>query len=116
VQSAILSSGGDDARIGFSTAPASADITTDGGNATVLVPGGPYALTADSGGGTEGVAIPTSPTAKSTLTVITGGGTLFIVPASGSPAGVRANASFLPDQYAVPVAPPAPPAPAAPAP
>jgi hypothetical protein len=116
VQSAILSSGGNDARIWFATAPASADITTDGGSAIVLVPGGPYAVTADSGGGTEGVTIPTSPTAKSTLTVITGGNALFIVPPSGGPAGVRGNASFFPDQYADPVAPPAPPAPAAPAP
>jgi hypothetical protein len=111
-QTAILSSGGNDAQIGFSAAPASADITTDGGRAFVVAPGGPYAVTADSGGGNEGVAIPSSPTATSTLTVITGGGGLFIVPTSTT-TNINPNPSFLPNQYADPVAPPAPPAPPA---
>lgn len=113
VQSAILSSGGSDARVAFATAPASADITTDGGRATVDVPGGPYALTADSEGGQENVGIPTSPTAKSTLDVTTGGSSLVIEPTTGRPS-LRANPSFSPDPFAIPPAPPVPPAPAAP--
>ena len=117
VQSAILSTGGGSAGIRFTTAPQTADVTTDGGNATVLMPGGPYALTADSGGGPETVGIPTSPGALAWLTVITGGGSLAILPASSStPVSARADrdAFFTPDQHAAPEMPPAPPAPAAP--
>lgn len=119
VQSAILSSGSGSARIGFTTAPGSVDVATDGGNATVTVPGGPYGLTADSGGGPEVVGIATSPAARTSLTVTTGGGSLAILPASAStsaaaPAG--GGASFSPDQNAIPVAPPAPAAPAVPQP
>ena len=115
VQSATLSTGGGSAGIEFTAAPGTLNLTTDGGNATVLMPGGPYALTADSGGGPETVSIPTSPAALDSLTVVTGGGSLAVLPTSSSasaPAGD--NASFTPDQNAVPQAPPAPPAPAAP--
>jgi hypothetical protein len=80
VGAATLSTGGGDARTGFSKQPGSVDLTTDGGNATVVVPGGPYALTADSGGGPETVGIATSPSARSTLTVTTNGGAVFIEP------------------------------------
>ena len=80
-QSAILSADGGEARIEFAIAPGSVDVTTDGGNATVVVPGGPYAVTADSGGGPESVGILTSPTARDSLTIITGGGSLAIQPA-----------------------------------
>jgi hypothetical protein len=117
VQSATLSTGGGSAGIRFTSAPVTADVTTDGGNATVLMPGGPYALTADSGGGPENVSIPTSPGALAWLTVVTGGGSLAVLPASSStPASARADrdAFFTPDQNAVPEAPPVPPAPAAP--
>lgn len=126
VRAAILSSGGDNARVEFATAPASADIATDGGPATVLIPGGPYALTADSGSGASQVVdIPTSPAATSTLTVTTGGSPLLIepppgtpaagTPPPGTPAAVRTGASTTgTDQHAAPVPPPAPPAPAVP--
>ncbi|HTU72825.1 MAG TPA: hypothetical protein VMG38_04830 [Trebonia sp.] len=114
VKSAIISTGGNDARLAFATAPASADITTDGGMAEVVLPGGPYALTADSEGGSEVVAIPTSPAAKSTLDVTTGGNSLVVRAASSSQVSTNVNPAFLPDPYAVPVAPPARPAPAAP--
>jgi hypothetical protein len=121
VQSAILSAGGGETRIEFATAPGSVDVTTDGGNATMMVPGGPYAVTADSGGGPESVGIPTSPAARGSLTITTGGGSLAILPASASTsAETRVSAgsgfSFSPDQNAIPVAPPAPPFPAVPQP
>jgi hypothetical protein len=113
---ATVSAGGGDARIGFSRPPGSVDVTTDGGNATVLVPGGPYALTANSGGGSEVIGIATSPSARASLTITTGNGTLVIEPASGGSARAtaNANATFFPDQNAFPIAPPAPPAPVAP--
>jgi hypothetical protein len=87
------------------------DIATDGGDATVLIPGGPYALTADSGGASQVVGIPTSPAATSTLTVTTGGSHLEIEPPPGAPATARTSASTGTDKHAAPVAPPAPPAP-----
>ncbi|MCW2932562.1 MAG: hypothetical protein JWM19_3524 [Actinomycetia bacterium] len=121
VRSATLSAGGGETRIEFATAPDNVDVTTDGGNATVVVPGGPYAVTADSGGGPEAMGIPTSPAAHSSLTVTTGGGSLAILPASAStsaetPVSAGSGFSFSPDQNAIPVAPPAPPAPALPQP
>jgi hypothetical protein len=82
VRTAVMNSGGSDARVEFATAPATADIATDGGRASVLIPGGPYAVTADSGGANEVVKIPTSASARATLTVTTGGGPLVIEPAS----------------------------------
>jgi hypothetical protein len=122
VRAAILSSGGDNARVEFATPPASVDIATDGGDATVLIPGGPYALTADSDGASQAVEIPTSAAATSTLTVTTGGNALLIepppgTPAAGTPAAVRTGASATgTDQHAAPVPPPAPSAPALPGP
>jgi len=47
----------------------------------VTVPGGPYAVTADSGGGPESLDIATDPAARPTLTVSSGGGPLRIEPA-----------------------------------
>ena len=44
------------------------------------VPGGPYAVTADSQGGSQTVDIPTAPAAHRSLTVSTEGGPLEIVP------------------------------------
>jgi hypothetical protein len=81
---AILSSGGDDAQVGFTTVPDAVVVTTDGGNATVLVPGGPYAVTADSGGGQETLGIATNPAAREALSVTTGGGDLVVEPTSAA--------------------------------
>jgi len=114
VGSATVSTGGANARIEFTNAPQTLNLTTDGGNAIVRVPGGPYALTADSGGGPETVSIPTSPGALAWLTVVTGGGSLDVRPTTSASASAGDNASFAPDQNAVPEAPPTPPAPAAP--
>jgi hypothetical protein len=93
--------GGGDARIGFTAPVDSVIVSTDGGTATMAVPGGPYALTADSNGGDQSVGIPTSPTARRSITVTSGGGPLVIVPSVN-----RLNAS--PDE------PPPPPPPSAP--
>jgi len=56
-------------------------LSTDGGTAVLAVPGGPYAVTADSGGGPESLEIATDPAARPALTVSTGGGPLRIEPA-----------------------------------
>ena len=48
------------------------------------MPGGPYAVTADSGGGPESLAIATDPAARPTLTVSSGGGPLRIEPSGGA--------------------------------
>lgn len=46
----------------------------------MTLPGGPYAVTAESFGGPEQVTVPTSPSAASTVSVITDGGGLRITP------------------------------------
>ena len=51
-------------------------VSTDGGSAQLAVPGGPYALNADSGGGPQSVGIATDPAAHRSITVISGGGSL----------------------------------------
>jgi hypothetical protein len=109
VRTAILNSGGSSVRADFSTAAASVDIATDGGKARVVIPGGPYALTADSGGAAEIVGIPTSPAATSTLTVTTGGSPLMIEPTASALATAPASAGT--NQHAAPIPPPAPAAP-----
>jgi hypothetical protein len=111
VQSATISSGGGGARVEFATAPTNVDIASEGGIATVLVPGGPYALTADSGGSPRVVGIPTSPAATSILTVTTGGNALVIQPSSSGAAGTGPVASSPANQHVVPVPPLAPQAP-----
>ena len=55
-------------------------VNTDGGSATLSVPGGPYSVTADSDGGSQTVEVLTAPNAHRSLTVSTGGGPLDIVP------------------------------------
>jgi hypothetical protein len=61
------------------------------------VPGGPYALTADSGGGPEIVQIATDPAAHSSITITSGGGPLRIGPEDG--AGFGPLSSPLPDAH-----------------
>jgi hypothetical protein len=112
---AIISTKGGPALVGFAAAPESVTIRSDGGMARLAVPGGPYALTADSAGGPESVGIATSATASRSITITTGGGPLLISSGdSGSlpPDGVtRVGQQLLPP---VPPVPPAPPTPAAP--
>jgi hypothetical protein len=83
----VITSGGD-ARIGFAAPVDTLIVSTDGGAATMAVPGGPYALTTDSSGGPQTVEIPTSATARHSITVTSGGGPLVILPSTD-----RLNAS-----------------------
>ena len=67
--------------LAFSAAPDSVTVSTDGGPARLVVPGGPYALNANSdGGGPQSVGIATDPAAHRSITVISGGGPLRIEP------------------------------------
>jgi hypothetical protein len=67
--------------VAFAAAPDSVSVSTDGGPVVLAVPGGPYAVAADSGGGPQSVAIATNPDARATLAVTSGGGQLRIEPA-----------------------------------
>ena len=78
---ATVSTEGGDTRLGFVTAPDSVQVITAGGAADLSVPGGPYALTTDAGGGPQSVGIATSPAASQSINISTGGGPLFIQPA-----------------------------------
>ena len=78
---ATVITGGGDAWMVFSAAPHMVLVSTDGGAATLKVPGGPYALNADSGGGEpESLGIATDPFSHSWITVSTGGGPLWVGP------------------------------------
>jgi hypothetical protein len=55
-------------------------VSTDGGPVQLTVPGGPYALTADSDGGPESAGIAVDPAASRSITVFSGGGPLRIEP------------------------------------
>lgn len=111
VPALTLSSGGSDARIVFAAPPGVVVLTTDGGNAVLNVPGGPYALTAVSDGGPETVGIATNPTAGRSLNVTTGGGSLVVESSTGSsPTSVSISANPNVARPARPAPPPPPPA------
>ena len=81
---ATVTTGGGDAAMSFSAAPDSVTVSTDGGAVRLAVPGGPYALSADSGGGgPESVGIATDPAAPRSITISSGGGPLDIEPTTG---------------------------------
>ncbi len=84
---------GGDARLAFSADPDTVMVSTDGGSAQLAVPGGPYALTADSNGGSQSVGIATDPAADRSITVISGGGPLWIGPTGRLPRVWRSSAS-----------------------
>ncbi len=78
---ATVITGGGDLWMTFSAAPHTVLVSTDGGAATLKVPGGPYALNADiDGGGPESVGIATNPASHSSISVSTGGGSLWVGP------------------------------------
>ena len=70
--------GGGNARLTFTSAPADVNVSTSNGSATLAMPGGPYTVTADSGGGPAYVRVPTSTSARHSITVETEGGALSI--------------------------------------
>jgi hypothetical protein len=80
----VIMTGGGNARLAFATAPADVLVSTSNGSATLALPGGPYAVTAnsgDGGGGDDGpayVGVPTSGSAHRSITVDTQGGALSI--------------------------------------
>ena len=75
---ATVSTGTGPAEITFSAAPESVTVSTRGGLAEVIVPGGPYALTTNSDGAPQTIAIATSSAARRAITITTGGGRLLI--------------------------------------
>ena len=71
--------GGGNARLSFTSAPANVNVSTSNGSATLAMPGGPYNVTADSGGGPPPyVGVPISASARRSITVSTQGGALSI--------------------------------------
>ena len=75
---AMATTGGGSARIDFSTAPDTVTLSTDGGPAMLTVPSGLYAVTAESDGGPQSVGFATDSTARRSITVASGGGSLRI--------------------------------------
>lgn len=79
----VVTQGGD-MRLAFVTAPNSVQVNTGGGAAFLSVPGGPYALTTDNGGGPQSVGISINPAAARSINVTTQGGPLQVEPAEAS--------------------------------
>ena len=79
----VIGEGGD-VRLGFRTAPDSVQVNTGGGAAFLTVPGGPYALTTDSGGGPQSVGISIDPASARSINVSTLGGPLRVEPAGAA--------------------------------
>jgi hypothetical protein len=75
---AVVTTGSGPAQITFSAAPESVSVSTRGGLAQLIVPGGPYALTTNTGGALQTIAIATSSAAHRAINVTTGGGRLLI--------------------------------------
>jgi len=100
----VIGEGGD-VRLGFRTAPESVQVNTGGGAAFVTVPGGPYALTTDNGGGPQSVGISIDPAAARSINVSTQGGPLRVEPpgAAGS-----LSAKSAPPAPKLPAPPPVP--------
>jgi hypothetical protein len=87
---AVITTGSAQAQIAFSAAPQSVTVTTRGGLVALSLPGGPYALTTNSDGAPQTIAIATSSAAHRSITITTGGGPLIISsgqipPATGPP-------------------------------
>ncbi|HEX5304111.1 MAG TPA: hypothetical protein VFW50_44670 [Streptosporangiaceae bacterium] len=81
---ASVDTGGGPAQIVFSAVPRAVQVGTEGVPVIVRVPGGPYALTADSDGGPEIIGIATDPAARLSLRITSGGGPLQVAPAAGT--------------------------------
>jgi hypothetical protein len=75
---AAVTTGSGLAQLAFTEAPESVTVRTVRGPVSLSVPGGPYALTANSDGAAQIIGIATSSTADRSITVSTGGGQLVI--------------------------------------
>jgi hypothetical protein len=77
-------SGGGDVILAFTKPPANLDITSDGGDITVLLPHGAtaYHITGGADGGNDTQSVPTSALSHNTISVESGGGDITIAEAS----------------------------------
>ena len=77
-------SGGGDVTLVFIKPPANLDITSDGGDITVLLPHGStaYRVSSSADGGDDSVSVPTSALSHNTISVDSGGGDITIAEAS----------------------------------
>jgi hypothetical protein len=77
-------SGGGDVTLVFTKPPANLDITSDGGDITVLLPHGTtaYRISSSSDGGNDTESVPTSALSHNTISVQSGGGDITIAEAS----------------------------------
>ena len=80
---ARVSTDGGNVWLGFTSAPQSVQVTAQSGNAVLVLPGGPYAVSAQSLGGPVDVSVPVSQTAARTVSVSTTGGELQVKPPAG---------------------------------
>jgi hypothetical protein len=78
---AKVSTGGGDAWMAFTAAPDRVTVDAAGGGVTLIVPGGPYALSANTEGGSEQFGIATDPASHRSITIDTGGGDMLVRPA-----------------------------------
>ena len=101
----VLTAGGN-VRVVFASAPDRVQVSTAGGGASLSVPGGPYALITDDGGGPQLVRIATNTAAARSISVFTSGGPLTI---NSAAAAGRGSGSVPVPQKPVPPKPPAPP-------
>jgi len=77
-------SGGGDVTLVFTKPPANLDITSDGGDITVLLPHGStaYRIRSSADGGDDSESVPTSALSHNTISVESGGGDITIAEAS----------------------------------
>jgi DUF4097 and DUF4098 domain-containing protein YvlB len=79
-----IGSGGGNITLVFAQPPANLDITSSGGDVTVLLPHGStaYHLTTNAEGGGDSVSVPTNPQSHNTISVDSAGGNIAIAEAS----------------------------------
>ena len=77
-------SGGGNVTLVFTRVPANLNITSDGGDITIVLPHGStsYAITSSTDGGDYRAPVPTSPASSDTISVQSGGGNVSIAEAS----------------------------------
>jgi DUF4097 and DUF4098 domain-containing protein YvlB len=81
---ARVTTDGGSAWMSFTKAPQSVQVTTASGDAVLVLPGGPYQVSDESGGGPVDVSVPVSPVAAHLIVISTGGGELQVKPPAGS--------------------------------
>lgn len=74
----VFETGGGDADVTLDDSVDTVAITTEGGRLTVQLPGGPYAIDADGGGGAVEILVDESADAAATATLRSGGGDITV--------------------------------------